>query len=155
MNAESLMTREVCVCSPNDSLQQAARIMWESDVGCLVVTDAQGRPIGMITDRDVAMAAYTQGAALRDAKVASAMSRQLLHCSPSTSLGELEKVMQASQIRRIPVVDTDGKLVGVVTLADIARSSQAGPLRMTEAPGVAKTLASITQRRQPSAVAAE
>ena len=72
MKPENLMNRAVCTCSERDSLEQAARIMWDSDVGCLVVVGEEGRPIGMVTDRDLTMAAYTQGVALRDASVSSA-----------------------------------------------------------------------------------
>jgi CBS domain-containing protein len=147
MKAEQLMTRRVCTCLQTDSLEQAARIMWDSDVGCLVVNDGQHRPIGMITDRDIAMAALTQGVALRNASVASAMSKQVLTCSPSTSVSDVEALMRSAQIRRVPVVGSEGKLVGIVALGDLARSTQSGPRHVTEIPGLAKTLAGITQRR--------
>lgn len=155
MKAEYLMTRNVCTCSKDDSLEQAARVMWDSDVGCLVVVDGERKPIGMITERDVAMAAYTQGVPLRDARVGSAMSRKVLTCSPKTSLNDLESTMQSVQIRRIPVTDSNGVLAGIVALGDIARSAQSSPLRKTEIPGLAKTLASITERRWSDVAAAE
>jgi CBS domain-containing protein len=63
--------------------------------------------------------------------------------------------MQTAQIRRVPVVDAAGKLAGIVTLGDIARSAQSSPLRITESPGLAKTLASITAQRQTAQAAAE
>jgi CBS domain-containing protein len=155
MKAEELMTRNVRTCSPDDTLEQAARVMWESDVGCLVVTDGVERPVGVITDRDIAMAAYTQGVALRDARVASAMATTVLTCAPSTPLGELERTMQEAQVRRLPVVGSSGTLVGIVTVGDIARSAQSSPLRVTEIPGLAKTIASITERRSAPAAAAQ
>lgn len=155
MKAEDLMTRKVCTCSQDDSLEQAARLMWESDVGCLVVTNGEHQPIGMITDRDITMAAYTQGVLLRDARVGSAMARHVLTCSLETSLGEVESSMRKAQIRRLPVVDAAGKLAGIIALGDIARSSQSSPARMVEVPGLAKTLASITERRWSEAVAAQ
>jgi CBS domain-containing protein len=75
-------------------LDQAARTTWESDLGCagvcLVVTDDARRPIGMITDREIAMAAYTQGVPLRDARVQTAMARQVATCRPGTSLSDVE-----------------------------------------------------------------
>ena len=155
MKAEQLMTRDVCTCSQYDSLERAAHVMWNSDVGCLVVTDTEQRPIGMITDRDVAMAAYIQNALLRDARVASAMASNVLTCSPTTSLSDLENTMRTAQVRRIPVVDSNGTLVGIVTLGDIARSAQSSALRMTEIPGLAKTLAGITERRLFDVAAAQ
>jgi len=146
MKAKDLMSHNVCTCSPETSLHDAAHAMWTSDVGCLVVTDADRKPIGMITDRDIAMAAYTQGVLLRDARVKSAMARNLLACLDTASLGEVESLMNRAQIRRIPVIDASGKLVGIVALADLARSAQ-HPLHIAETPGLAKTLAGITERR--------
>jgi CBS domain-containing protein len=147
MKAEALMVRNVLTCSPEDSLEQPARLMWEADVGCIVVTDAERRPVGMITDRDIAMAAYTRGVALRDARVESTMARTIHTCSPRDSLSDVEKKMQQAQVRRLPVVDDAGRLVGIVALGDIARSAHSSPLHVAEIPGLARTLASITERR--------
>lgn len=147
MKADDLMTRNVRTCSPTDSLEQAARTMWDSDVGCLVVTDEEQRPIGVITDRDITMAALMQGVPLRDARVASAMSKRVLTCTPSTTVSDLEALMRSAQIRRVPVVDSRGKVVGIVALGDLARSAQSGPRHLAEIPGLAKTLAGITRRR--------
>jgi len=146
MKARDLMSHNVCTCSPNTSLHDAAHAMWTSDVGCLVVTDADRKPIGMITDRDIAMAAYTQGVLLRDARVDSAMAHNLLACSDGASLAEIQGLMNRAQIRRIPVVDASGKLVGIVALADLARSAQQA-LHFSETPALARTLAGITERR--------
>lgn len=151
MQAEDLMTTSVCTCAPEDSLEQAARLMWEEDVGCVVVTNPEERPVGIITDRDIAMAAYTQGLALRDSVVASAMAKDLVTCAPETSLGDLESRMRSAQIRRVPVVTSDGSLVGIVTLGDIAKSSQSSPMRLSETPGLAKTLAAVIERRARAA----
>lgn len=101
----------------------------------------------MITDRDVAMATYTQGALLRDIRVETVMARKLWACSVNTSLKDVEDKMRTAQVRRLPVLGSDGELVGIVTLGDIVRSAQASPLRVTELPGLARTLASITERR--------
>jgi CBS-domain-containing membrane protein len=149
------MTRSVRSCGPDDTLEQAARLMWEADVGCLPVLDEEGRPIGMITDRDMCMAAYTQGVALRDSKVSSAMSHSVITCSPESSIADVEALMRNAQIRRVPVVDFSGSLAGIVTLGDIARYSQSSPLHVPAVPGVAKTFASILQPRAAQPVAAE
>ncbi len=121
--------------------------MWDCDTGCLVVIDDYRRPIGMVTDRDIAMAAYTQGAPLRSLRARTAMSTELVTCYPGTPVRELESKMQAAQIRRVPVVDTAGILIGIVTLADLARAAQLSPMAMNELPGVATTLAKITRPR--------
>jgi CBS domain-containing protein len=155
MKTEDLMTRNVATCRPDDSLEQAAQLMWECDVGCVVVVDGQQKPVGMITDRDLAMAAYTQGALLRDIRVETVMATNVWACSVNTSLKEIEDKMRTAQVRRLPVVDSHGVLVGIVTLGDIARSAHSSPLRLTELPGLATTLASITERRWTSGPAAQ
>lgn len=146
MKARELMSHNVCTCSPETSLHDAAHIMWNCDVGCLVVTDEDRRPIGMITDRDITMAAYTQGVPLRDAQVKSAMSRNVVACAADATLSEVQTLMNRSQVRRVPVVDALGRMIGIVALADLARTAQ-NPLHITETPALAKTLAGITERR--------
>jgi len=143
------MTRNVFVCHPKDSLEQVAHLMWDGDVGCAVVTGADRKPVGMITDRDLAMAAYTQGALLRDIRVETAMATKIWACSVNDSLKEVEHKMRTAQVRRLPVVGFGGELVGIVTLGDIARSAHSSPSRLTELPGLASTLAGITERRRP------
>jgi len=148
MKTEILMSRNVRTCTPSDSLADAARIMWEADVGCLPVIDETHRPVAMITDRDICMAAYTRGVPLRDIAVSAAMSKGILSCSPDTTIADVERLMRHSQIRRVPVVDLAGALVGIITIGDIARHSQTSPLRMPlEGIGVASTLADITVPR--------
>lgn len=141
------MTSNVYTCSPDDTLTDAARVMWDKDVGCLPVVDATGRVVATITDRDICMAAYTTGAPLHAARVATAMSKDLVTCSPDQSVSHLERLLAERQLRRIPVVDSEGRLVGVATLADLAHHAQGGALkRALVQPAVARTLAAVTQR---------
>jgi CBS domain-containing protein len=153
MRVERAMTKNVFTCLAHQTLEQAARTMWEADIGCLVVIDEDRRPIGMITDRDIAMAAYTQGVALRDALVSSAMSHRVLTTRPDARLSEVESSMRSEQVRRIPVVEPSGTLVGIVTLGDLAHAAQSGPLGIPVIPRVAKTLSSVTERRKEGRVA--
>ena len=150
MRAEQIMTRNVFTCSAVDTLEQAAQEMWEADVGCLVVTDALIRPIGVITDRDIAMAAYIKGALLRDVHVGDVMSKRVLTCTSSTPISEVEALMRAGQIRRVPVVGAGDKLVGLVTLGDLVRDVGSGARRLPAMPALTKTLAAITERRPPT-----
>lgn len=147
MKVEQLMNRAVRTCSAQDSLELAARIMWECDIGCLVVVDADTRPIGMITDRDALMGAYTQGVPLREGSVRNVMSRPLETCPENASLQELQQLMQKAQIRRVPVVDSSGRLTGIITLSDLARFSQWSANRFTHVDGLARTLTAITEPR--------
>jgi CBS domain-containing protein len=149
MKAQDVMTPSVVACSKDDSLEFAARIMWEADAGCLAVIDGERHVLGMITDRDVAMAAYIQGRLLRDIRVESAMSHDVRTCPLDASVELVENLMQSSQIRRVPVTDPAGRLVGIVTLGDLAKRSA------PSASDVTRTLAAVTERRrtEPSAAA--
>jgi CBS domain-containing protein len=127
MRVEQVMTRTVKTCSPHDNLEQAAAIMWDYDCGALPVVapeDGATRVVGMLTDRDVCMAAYTQGKALRDIPVSSAMSRTVCSCRSTDSVATALKVMETNQIRRLPVLDADDLLAGVLSLADLGREAQ-------------------------------
>lgn len=116
-----IMRVRVYTCSPEETLHRAAQIMWEKDCGCLPVIGAGRIVQAVITDRDICMAAFTQGVALAESKVASAMSRSLTVCSPDDPLGGVEELMRAAQVRRVPVADANGVLIGMITLGDIAR----------------------------------
>jgi CBS domain-containing protein len=153
MKVSDLMSREVFTCSKDDTLETAAQNMWEYDTGCLVVADGENRAVGMITDRDIAMAAYTQGVALRQTRVESAMAHEVRTCSPDSGLSEVEEMMRLARIRRMPVVDASGKIVGIISLGDIARSSLSSPLRAASIPGVVRTLAAVTEPRGMSSAA--
>lgn len=78
MKTRELMSCKVATCAPSESLAKAAQTMWERDIGMLVVIDAQSQPVGVITDRDICMAAYTRGCTLQQANVASLLGRSVL-----------------------------------------------------------------------------
>jgi CBS domain-containing protein len=155
MNIEKVMTREVCACSPSDTLNRAAQIMWEADCGALPVVDEQRRVVGVVTDRDICMASYTQGVPLWAASVSTAMSKELFTCSPEDAIGDVERLMKEKQIRRVPVVDRSGELLGIATLGDLARRSQSSGLQKAVGGlAITKTLAAICEPRPPKQAAA-
>ncbi len=108
-------------CFEADSLEQAACMMWECDVGYVVVIGEERQPVGIITDRDVAMA-YTQGTPLHHVRVGAAMSRSPVTCPQNATLAEVENLMQRANIRRLPVVDSEGHLVSIITISKIANA---------------------------------
>lgn len=150
MRVEKLMTRQVTSCRQEDSLARAAQLMWDSDCGCLPVCtdDGANRIAGVITDRDICMAALFQGRPLGELRVADVMNRQVQVCRPSNSVAEVERIMSAARVRRLPVTDDQGFLLGMITLADLAREAareqalQSPRLRGNE---ISDTLASICQ----------
>jgi CBS domain-containing protein len=114
-------------CSSEDSLERAAKIMWEEDCGAVPVLDAAGKPCAMITDRDICMAAYTRNIRLSQASVASAMSQQLFSCAMNDPLLDALRVMSVHKVRRLPVVDAEQNLVGILSLADLVRRRAVSP----------------------------
>lgn len=125
MRVDQIMSRPVHCCRPGDSLAEAAWLMWEHDCGCLPVVSGEGISVvvGMITDRDICMCALFERQPLEQLRVATAMAKQVRSCRPSDQLPAVEEIMRTARLRRLPVVDDDGVLVGMVTLADLAREA--------------------------------
>jgi CBS domain-containing protein len=156
MKVEQLMTKEVSTCGSDDMLNQAARVMWERDCGFVPITEGieSRRVVGIVTDRDICMAAYTQGRTLEQIRIRDVMSTGIRACRPGEDLSDAEATMRRAQVHRLPVVDDAGQLLGVISLADIARESarQAGSKTpRVSASEIGETLAAI---RQPRAIAA-
>jgi CBS-domain-containing membrane protein len=121
MYAEDLMTRAVHTCRARDTLADAARKMWDCDVGWLPVLDDRGELVSVVTDRDVCMGALHQGSTLSGIRVESVMSPRLVTCFPGDDMADVEEILRTEQLRRLPVVDEHRRLAGVVTLSDVVR----------------------------------
>jgi CBS domain-containing protein len=119
-NARSLMRTHVRTCRPNDSLTRAAQSMWETECGALPVVDDE-TAIGFITDRDICMATYLHDQPPSELKVSSAMSKQLFSCAPDESIEGILTTMGEERVRRLAVLNPHGTLIGIITIADIAR----------------------------------
>lgn len=160
MKVEQLMARDVKACGPDEALNRAAQIMWEQDCGCVPVVnrdDGGARVVGMLTDRDICMAAYTQGLPLRAIKVSSAMAREVRTCRATDPVPTALKILQTNQLHRLPVLDADEHLIGLLSLADVAREAARerarGVHEVTDAQ-VAETVESISEPRAPHVMAA-
>jgi signal-transduction protein with cAMP-binding, CBS, and nucleotidyltransferase domain len=112
--------------------------------------DPDGQLVGMLTDRDICMAAHLRGQLLSDIKVEQAMAQQVYACSPGDPIGVAERIMIQYQVRRVPVADSNGRVVGLLSLIDLAREAEQQNGRrlpqVTEAE-VARTLASVCEPR--------
>lgn len=133
MRVRELMSSPVFTCQPEDSLESAARVMWEHDCGILPVVDPQGHVQATVTDRDICMGAYMRGARLSDVSVAGVMSRRALTCRPDDDLTVAARKMAEAQVRRMPVVDGAGRPRGVLSLNDIALAAERNSAVSTEA----------------------
>lgn len=154
MLVAELMTRNTTSVRADQTLADAAQLMWDCDCGALPVVDG-ARAIGMITDRDICMATWSRGAPPSAIGVTEAMSQNVVHCSANDSIGRAEAIMQSNQVRRLPVVDAEERLIGILSLADIARATERAKLVPDGAGnGLAATLAGICRApisaRQPS-----
>jgi CBS-domain-containing membrane protein len=125
MQVEQVMSKNVHHCCSEDSLDKVAQLMWDNDCGCLPVCrdDESGEIIGMVTDRDIAMCAMFQGKSLNQLNAADAMARDVQTCLPTQSIAEVESMMSMGRIRRLPVVNKDSCLVGMISLADLAHEA--------------------------------
>jgi CBS-domain-containing membrane protein len=122
LSVQEIMTDAVASCSPDEPLNAAARQMWEHDCGVVPVV-ADGKLVGIITDRDICMAAYTQGRPLTAIAIRDVMARHVHACRSDDTLERAASLMADARVRRLPVVDAEHRLVGIVSMADIARSA--------------------------------
>jgi CBS domain-containing protein len=151
-SVRAVMSEPVVSVSVDDRLDQASQVMWEQDCGAVPVVSADHVVLGMITDRDICMAAYTRGSTLHAETVASVMSKELYSCKLSDSIAEALALMARYRVRRLPVLSEAGALAGVVSLADIARRVGAS---VEACRAIAHTLTAICQKPQPVRAAAE
>lgn len=157
MKIQQLMTPNVHICHPDDSMSTAAEKMWTYDIGSLPVIDDSGQVIGMITDRDICMAAFTQGKSLAEIPVWIAMSKELFTCTSDDSIKDAEDTLRSRQVRRLPVLNQNRSLVGIVSLNDIVREAEremSSKNREISTQEVTSTLASVSQPRQHNGSAA-
>ncbi|HTV19728.1 MAG TPA: CBS domain-containing protein [Polyangiaceae bacterium] len=144
--ADVMRSPAVC-CRLGDSLHRVAQLMWEHDVGAVVVLDDAGRACHVITDRDVCMGAYTQGVALWASHVRSVKPGPIVTCSAEAGVVEVRSLMQEHGVRRIPVLDAAGGVVGVVGLGDLVREATINApkarTRALTAPQLAQTLVAV------------
>ena len=145
MNVEEIMTTEVVACCPADSLRRAAQIMWEADVSCTPVLERGGRRlVGMLTDRDICTEAVARWRSIDEVEVEAIMRRKVRWCWPDDSVESAEAIMRAYGVRRLPVIDPAGELVGLVSLSDIARQALVRPpVPASTTEEVVETLAAV------------
>lgn len=116
-----LMTAAAHRCYPEDTLSRAAQLMWDNDCGCVVIVDHLDRVVGIVTDRDICMGAYTQGKPLGEIPISSVCGSTVVTCRADDTLDNVQRLMTSHQVRRLPVVEEDGHLIGLLSLSDLAQ----------------------------------
>ena len=125
MQVQEIMAKNPRTVTPEASVREAARLMQQEDVGVLPVVDSDTdrRLVGMITDRDIAIRVVAEGRDGESARVREIMSEQPRSARPTADVEEVLELMGREKVRRIPITDEKGRLVGIVAQADLARSS--------------------------------
>jgi len=150
MRVQELMTQLPATCTRDATCADAARIMWDCDCGSVPVVDDSGRAIGIVTDRDICISALFRGLPLAAIAVADVMSGDLRTCHADDDVKDAERLMRQHQVRRLPVVDGGGALVGILSLGDVAqRVGQASGVRDEKGEGadLVATIATISEPR--------
>jgi len=124
MKVKAVMRSDVATCIPETKLTEVARLMWDGDTGFVAVIDPLTQVlVGVITDRDALMAAYTTGQTLEALTARVGMAKVVKTCSPEDQIEAAEQMMGEFRVHRLPVVDEQGKIAGVLSLNEIARKA--------------------------------
>jgi CBS domain-containing protein len=147
MKIKDVMTQALWTLPIGDTLNDALKLMWQHDVGALPVVDHNGHVMGMITDRDIAMATYLRGRMPAEIPVSETMSGEIVACHGDDTIADAERLMRDHQIRRLPVTDDTGHVIGMITLGDLARAATSGMWKVV-ASSLVRTFSSVAEPRQ-------
>jgi CBS domain-containing protein len=114
------MTKDPASCSPSDSVTKAASLMKQHDVGSVPVVESDKRLVGIVTDRDLVVKVVAAGGNIEQARVKDAMTPNPASCREDDDLEQAMKLMKERQVRRMPIVDSSGRLTGIISQADVA-----------------------------------
>src|SRR5262245_24242519 len=123
MLAKDLAAFDVKSCTPDTDLATAAKIMWDCDCGVVPVVDERRSVVGILTDRDICIAASTRAAKPSDIQVKNVMSTDVATCRIGDDVHALLTIMKDRRVRRLPVLDGQGRLAGIVSLNDVVTSA--------------------------------
>jgi CBS domain-containing protein len=144
MKVQDVMTYNVQSCRLETNLAEAAMQMWRGDFGILPVVTQAGKVVGMLTDRDICMAAATRHRDPANIRVKEVISGKAYGCSPDTDIREALKIMQQKQVRRLPIMSAEtGRLEGILSMNDVALKAKADPKTELSAEDVENTLRAI------------
>jgi CBS domain-containing protein len=154
MKVQDVMTETVTTCRPETNLAEAAALMWQIDCGTLPVVADGGKVVGIITDRDIAIAAGTRNLAPSQIPVGDVMSKTVYDCAPEDNIHSALKTMRKDRIRRLPAVDEEGRLRGILSMNDVVLHAEKLDGRKTidlSYDDAVNTLKAICEHRHPKA----
>ena len=124
MDVREIMTTPVQTLNPEDTLNCAAKLMRDHAIGCIPIVSLDGKLVGVLTDRDISLAAYEFGEALWKLRIADTMHTTIYTCHADDTIEAAARIMRAHRVRRLPVVDVAGKAIGMISLDDLAHASR-------------------------------
>ncbi len=124
MKVREIMTTDVRTCGPEDNLASAAINMWENDCGVVPVVNETGQAVGMLTDRDICMAVAMKHLRAAEIAVGEVSANKVIACKQDDDVREALGLMRREQLRRLPVTNDDGRLVGILSLSDVVRHAK-------------------------------
>ena len=127
MTVRDLANFDVKACSPDSDLASAAKIMWDCDCGVVPVVNNERRVVGMVTDRDICIAAATRASRPSDVQVRDVMSRDVASCKSGDDAHTALKTMKQHRVRRLPVLDAEGRLAGIISMNDLVMRVECHP----------------------------
>lgn len=123
MKVKDCMCTDACICTPESSVCDCAKIMNDNHIGCIPVCNSEDKVVGIITDRDIVLRCVACGKDPQNTKLSEVMTcNDICCCNPEQDICDAENDMCKSQIRRIPVVDENNKIVGMLSLGDLAKN---------------------------------
>jgi CBS domain-containing protein len=152
MRAREIMTSNPECCEPDDTAREAAQVMRDQDCGCVPIVDSDSsKVIGIVTDRDLAIRAIAEGKD-GDTRLRDLMTSVATCCGPDDDVRDVERTMADLQVRRIPIVDSAGRCVGIISQADIARACRDNDVTEQEIALVVEQISEPTRRSTQSGV---
>jgi len=127
MTVKDLANFDVKACSPDTDLASAAKIMWDCDCGVVPVVNEERRVVGMVTDRDICIAAAARASRPSDVQVRDVMSQEVASCKARDEVHAALKTMKERRVRRLPVLDAEGHLAGIVSMNDLVMRAECRP----------------------------
>ena len=152
MKVREVMTKNACFCGPESSLEEACFLMRKHNCGFLPVVGDGGNVIGVVTDRDICIALGTRNKLAGDISVCEVASAKVHSCLPEDEIHVALYTMRHGHVRRLPVVDADGRLVGVLSIDDIlmhAKATSSGQIADVSTEEIVRTLRAINHRDLP------
>ena len=127
MKVADLMTKPPAYCSPQTNLAVAVEILWRQNCGILPIVDSKEKVVGLVTDRDICVALGTRNKLPSEITVSEVASGKVIACKPGDDLRGALATMAQAKVRRLPVIDAAGKLLGILSMDDVILRTETGP----------------------------